>query len=199
MPLPQKWYSKNRKPPPGFEYVEPVLEALENELRDKVKESNLNKRKTESIWPIHQINWQKSRYIYDLFYTHQKISKQVYQYCLDQKIVDAALIAKWKKKGYERLCSTYVINPSNYKFGTTSICRVPWFDRSEEQKKAQDPTVRISSQTIILNTKSNLLSLSRRDAEDVLLGRGLGLEIFLATNTVRIWLLCKSPAKSDSS
>ncbi|GAX19287.1 hypothetical protein FisN_4Lh136 [Fistulifera solaris] len=55
-------------------------------------------------------------------------------------MVDAALIAKWKKKGYERLCSTYVINPSNYKFGTTSICRVPWFDRSEEQKKAQDPT-----------------------------------------------------------
>jgi len=39
--------------------------------------------------------------------------------------VDAALIAKWKKPGYERLCSTYVINTKNYKFGTTSICRVP--------------------------------------------------------------------------
>jgi bud site selection protein 31 len=35
------------------------------------------------------------------------------------------LIAKWKKPGYERLCSTYVINPRNYKFGTVSICRVP--------------------------------------------------------------------------
>ena len=41
------------------------------------------------------------------------------------KLVDAALIAKWKKPGYERLCSTYVINTKNYKFGTVSICRVP--------------------------------------------------------------------------
>lgn len=144
MPLPTKWNKKKRKPPPGFDYVEPTLEALENELRDKVKESNLNKRKTESMWPVHQINWQKSRYIYDLYYTHKRIDRAVYQYCLDQKLVDAALIAKWKKPGYERLCSTYVINPSNYKFGTTSICRVPWFDRNEDQKQAKDPTVRYS-------------------------------------------------------
>lgn len=39
-------------------------------------------------------------------------------------------MAKWKKPGYERLCSTYVINTKNYKFGTTSICRVsPLCDR----------------------------------------------------------------------
>jgi bud site selection protein 31 len=141
MPLPQKWNQKRRKPPAGFDYIEPVLEALENELRDKVKESNLNKRKTESMWPVHQINWQKSRYVYDLYYTHKRISRPVYQYCIDQKLIDAALIAKWKKPGYERLCSTYVINPSNYKFGTTSLCRVPWTSRSEDQKQAQDPTV----------------------------------------------------------
>jgi bud site selection protein 31 len=141
MPLPQKWNKKQRAPPEGFDTVEPILEALENELRDKVKESNLNKRKAESMWPVHQINWQRSRYIYDLYYTHARIDREVYQYCLDQKLVDAGLIAKWKKKGYERLCSTYVINPANYKFGTTSICRVPWFDRSEDHKHVQDPTV----------------------------------------------------------
>lgn len=140
MPLPTKWHKK-KKPPEGFDYVEPILEALENELRDKVKESNLNKRKKESMWPIHQINWQKTRYIYDMYYTHKRISKKVYQYIVDQKLVDAALIAKWKKPGYERLCSTYVINPSNYKFGTSSLCRVPWFDRTEDQKTAKDPTV----------------------------------------------------------
>lgn len=38
------------------------------------------------------------------------------------------------------MCSTYVINPTNYKFGTTSICRVPLWDRSPEAKAAQDPT-----------------------------------------------------------
>jgi bud site selection protein 31 len=120
MPLPQRWHkTKKRPPPPGFEDVEPVLEALENELRDKVKDKDAKKRKTEAMWPVHQINW---------------------QYCIDQKLIDAALIAKWKKPGYERLCSTYVINPSNFKFGTTSICRVPLWDRGTEQQTAQDPT-----------------------------------------------------------
>lgn len=33
-------------------------------------------------------------------------------------------MAWWKKPGYERLCSTYVINPKNFNFGTVSICRV---------------------------------------------------------------------------
>jgi bud site selection protein 31 len=139
MPLPQRWHKK-KKPPPGFDVVEPTLEALEHELRDKIKETNEKKRKTESMWPVHQISWQKSRYIYDLYYTYNRISKQVYNYCIQQKLIDAALIAKWKKPGYERLCSTYVINPTNYKFGTTSICRVPMWDRSTEQKAAQDPT-----------------------------------------------------------
>jgi len=134
-------WGKKKKPPVGFDDVEPTLEALENELRDRVKESNEGKRKTESLWPIHQINWQKSRYIYDMYYTHNRISRQVYEYCINQKLVDSSLIAKWKKSGYERLCSTYVINPSNYKFGTTSICRVPIYDRSEEARAAKDPTV----------------------------------------------------------
>ena len=139
MPLgSNKW--KRKTPPAGFEIIEGVLEALENELRDAVKETNATKRKTESLWPVHQINWQKTRYVYDMFYTHQRISRAVYQYCLDQKLVDAALIGKWKKPGYERLCSTYVINPANYKFGTTSICRVPWKDRSPEQRGVADPT-----------------------------------------------------------
>jgi bud site selection protein 31 len=133
-----KW--KKKRPPAGFEVVEGVLEALENELRDKVKETNLEKRKTESLWPVHQINWQKSRYVYDMFYTHHRIERPVYQYCLDQKIVDAGLIAKWKKPGYERLCSTYVINPANFKFGTTSICRVPWKDRGSDVRGVADPT-----------------------------------------------------------
>ena len=52
MPLPQKWNKKKKAPPSGFDYVEPTLEALENELRNKVKESNLNKRKTRGFTEI---------------------------------------------------------------------------------------------------------------------------------------------------
>jgi len=120
-----KFGRKQRAAPEGFDYVEPTLTALENELREKVNEPHEGLRKTESQWPVHQINWQKSRYIYDLYYTYHRISREVYEYCINNKLVDAALIAKWKKNGYERLCSTYSINPRNYKFGTVSICRVP--------------------------------------------------------------------------
>lgn len=136
----QRRFGKGARIPVGYDIIEPIIEALENELRDRVKESNAGKRNTESIWPVHQINWQKSRYVYDMYYTYQRIPRKVYDYCIKHKIVDTGLIAKWKKPGYERLCSTYVINPANYKFGTTSICRVPWSDRSETQRNAQDPT-----------------------------------------------------------
>ena len=120
-----KFGRKVRTPPPGFEYVEPILTAMDTELREQVNAPHEGLRKTESQWPVHQINWQRSRYIYDLYYTYEKISREVYDYCVNNKLVDAALIAKWKKPGYERLCSTFAINPRNYKFGTVSICRVP--------------------------------------------------------------------------
>ena len=90
-----------------------------------MNEPHEGKRKVESLWPIHQINWQRSRYVYDMFYVHKKISREVYDFCIKNKIVDANLIAKWKKPGYERLCSTYVINAKNFNHGTVSICRVP--------------------------------------------------------------------------
>lgn len=120
-----KFGRKIKSPPPGFEYVEATLSALDTELREQVNAPHEGLRKTESQWPVHQINWQRSRYIYDLYYTYEKISREVYDYCISHKLADAALIAKWKKPGYERLCSTYAINPRNYKFGTVSICRVP--------------------------------------------------------------------------
>jgi len=130
---------RNKIPPPGYDQIEPVLDALANELRDKVKESSLGKRKTESQWPVHQINWQRSRYVYDMYFTYNRITRKVYDYCIKNKIIDALLIAKWKKPGYENLCSTYVINPANYKFGTTNICRVPRKDRNNINMFAQDP------------------------------------------------------------
>jgi len=135
----RRW-NRGKKPPEGYELISPVIDALENELRDKVKESNENTRNTESMWPILQIQHQRTRYVYDMFHTYKKISRPVYDFCVKNKIADAALIAKWKKPGYERLCSTYVINPSNYKFGTVSICRVPLQDRNAEKRRAQDPT-----------------------------------------------------------
>ncbi len=150
---------KSKKAPPkGFDVIAYRLEVLENEMRDKIKESNAGKRNTESVWPVHQINYQRTRYVYDMYSKYNKISRKVYDYCIKHKLIDANLIAKWKKTGYEKLCSTYVINPANYKFGTTSICRVPLKDRNESQLNAQDPTVS-RNQLFLLSSFTNQYAL----------------------------------------
>ncbi|TMW69315.1 hypothetical protein Poli38472_001471 [Pythium oligandrum] len=127
-----KWTKKGRAPA-GYDYIQPVMDSLEKELREKMNEPHEGKRKCEALWPVHQINWQRSRYVYDMYYKYHRISKEVYDYCIKLKLVDANLIAKWKKPGYERLCSTYAINTKNYNYGTVSICRVPRHQLSDDQ------------------------------------------------------------------
>ena len=44
-----------------------------------------------------------SRYIYDLYYEKEAISKQLYEWLLKNKYAQADLISKWKKQGYEKV------------------------------------------------------------------------------------------------
>ena len=44
-----------------------------------------------------------SRYIYDLYYEKDAISKKLYDWLLKNNYADANLIAKWKKQGYEKV------------------------------------------------------------------------------------------------
>ena len=53
-----KWGRKAKRPE-GFDYVEPTLDVLEREIRDRYNEPHEGKRKAESSWPVHQINWQR--------------------------------------------------------------------------------------------------------------------------------------------
>ena len=46
-----------------------------------------------------------------------------YDWLVREKIADGALIAKWRKPGYEILCSMLAIQKGNHNFGTTSHCR----------------------------------------------------------------------------
>ncbi len=45
-----------------------------------------------------------SRYIYELFYEKEAISKRLYDWLLKNGYADGNLIAKWKKQGYEKVC-----------------------------------------------------------------------------------------------
>jgi len=92
-------------------------------MRDAENESHEGKRKSESLWPIMRISHARSRYIYELYYKREAISKELYDWLLKEKYADTklvpdlhqialfcslplsqSLIAKWKKTGYEKLC-----------------------------------------------------------------------------------------------
>jgi bud site selection protein 31 len=93
-------------------------------MRDAENESHEGKRKAESLWPIMRISHTRSRYIYELYYKREAISKELYDWLLKEGYADAkcvlellfrfgrithqvssgSLIAKWKKAGYEKLC-----------------------------------------------------------------------------------------------
>jgi hypothetical protein len=94
-----------------------------------------------------------SRFVYEQYYWHKAITKELYEWCLREVCVcallsarqhapvasfrrravcdttqgyaDINLIAKWKKPGYERLCCLRCIQSRDHNFMTTCICRVP--------------------------------------------------------------------------
>lgn len=69
-----------------------------------------------------------------MFYKYKRIDRKTYDFCLKNGYADKALIAKWKKPGFEKLCSTMCINPANFPFGTVSLCRVPKKNRLETKE-----------------------------------------------------------------
>ncbi|KAL4194296.1 hypothetical protein AMTRI_Chr05g58630 [Amborella trichopoda] len=118
--------------PSGWELIEPTLREIEAKMREAENDPHDGKRKCEGLWPIFRIAHQKSRYIYDLYYRRKEISKELYEFCLEQGYADRNLIAKWKKPGYERLCCLRCIQPRDHNFNTTCVCRVPKHLREEK-------------------------------------------------------------------
>ncbi|CAE8690621.1 unnamed protein product, partial [Polarella glacialis] len=114
-----------KKAPDGWDDVAPQLEEFANQMREAVNEPHEGKRRNESTWKITKIHWERSRYVYELFYKKKAISRELYDHLLMEKHGDASLIAKWKKPGFEYLCSLMAIDKRNSHFSTTAICRVP--------------------------------------------------------------------------
>ena len=93
-----------------------------------------------------------SRYIYDLYYNKEAVSKQLYDWLLKNGYADGNLIAKWKKQGYEKvrisggasvysingghglqLCCLRCIQTKETNFNATCICRVPQAQLKDDQ------------------------------------------------------------------
>ncbi|KAF1745255.1 hypothetical protein MXB_636 [Myxobolus squamalis] len=114
-----------RPPPEGWELIEPTLDEFNQKMKEVQTETPDGKRRNEAMWPIFKLHHQRSRYIYELYHKINAISKDLYDYCVKESIVDGNLIAKWKKTGYENLCCLRCIQSKETNFGTTCICRVP--------------------------------------------------------------------------
>ena len=74
-----------------------------------------------------------SRYIYELYYEKESISKTLYDWLLKNGYTELMLIAKWKKQGYEKLCCVRCIQANENNFNATCICRVPRAQMKGEQ------------------------------------------------------------------
>lgn len=66
-------------------------------MREAEASKSEDARDTKPMHRIFQIHHQRSRYIYDLYYSREAISTELYNWLLKQGYGDPKLIAKWKK------------------------------------------------------------------------------------------------------
>ncbi|KAK7733758.1 Component of the SF3b subcomplex of the U2 snRNP [Diaporthe eres] len=142
--MPAIRHTPKRKPPPeGFSDIEDDLLIFSNKMKDaqntpannNIPEHQSQWPKHEAQWPIFKVSHQRSRYIYELYYEKEAISKELYDWLLKNGYADAMLIAKWKKQGYEKLCCLRCVQTKETNFASTCICRVP---RAQLKKEGQD-------------------------------------------------------------
>jgi len=125
-----------KKPPAGWDLLEPHFEEMERQMKEAVEEPHEGKRKAECTWKIHKLHWEKNRFIFEKYFKEKAIDKKLYDYLVREKLADGALIAKWRKPGYEYLCSLAAIDTRNTNYGTASICRVPLHLRGDRPSPA---------------------------------------------------------------
>ena len=65
-----------------------ILEDYAKKMRDAENESHEGKRKAESLWSIMRISHARSRYIYELYYKREVISRELYDWLLKEGYAD---------------------------------------------------------------------------------------------------------------
>ncbi|KAG5440677.1 hypothetical protein PCK2_000265, partial [Pneumocystis canis] len=110
---------REKPPPEGFDDIEPTLQDFAQKMKDIENEPHENRSRQGVLAPIFQVHHQRSRYIYDLYYKREAISKELYEWLLKQGYADGNLIAKWKKNGYEKLCCLRCIQTKEMNFNST--------------------------------------------------------------------------------
>ena len=66
---------RTKKHPKGWELVEDALEEYDRMMKDAQNTPLDAQTKEETIWRIHRLHHQRSRYIYDMFYGKKEINR----------------------------------------------------------------------------------------------------------------------------
>lgn len=96
--MPKIKTTRTKQPPEGFEEIEGVLDDYAKKMRDAENESHEGKRKTEALWPIMRINHARSRYIYELYYKREAVSRALYDWLLKQGYADAKCVTRRRRR-----------------------------------------------------------------------------------------------------
>ena len=99
-----------RNQPSSTANARDVLEDYDKKMRDAEADDHEGKRKVESVWsakvsspcrlsqltrrPIMRLTHARSRYIYDLYYKRELISRELYDWLLKQKYADAEWVRR---------------------------------------------------------------------------------------------------------
>ena len=109
--------------PDGWDLIKDQLQQYKQQMDEAVNAPHDGKRRNETLWPIHLINHQRTRYIYDL-YKNNMISDDLLQHVFQYHAIDKSLFKQWDISGYTNLCCLQCIQQSD--FETVCVCRVPY-------------------------------------------------------------------------
>ena len=90
--------------PKDFDVIAPTLNALDDEVKRRSSEVIQGRSRSENQWLIPQIDWQRTRYVHDMYYKYGRISTECYDYCVRNKIINGKLSEKWLDKGLFVTC-----------------------------------------------------------------------------------------------
>ncbi|GMM31382.1 U2 snRNP complex subunit [Martiniozyma asiatica (nom. inval.)] len=136
---PNKIPPKNKPPTEYKSIVLPNLSKFSKEISLLINAplAQTPQLRKESQFNLKKLHHDKNRFLYKLFYKDATITQQTWDWMVKWKIVDVALVAKWRKQGYENLCCLACIGSEG---GKICICRVPLSVRKDLNEEGQaDP------------------------------------------------------------
>ncbi|KAG5485459.1 hypothetical protein LSCM1_07543 [Leishmania martiniquensis] len=96
------------------------------------------------LWHMASINRARTRYVFLAYYKQHSISKEVYDYCVEMKLIDGGLARRWRLSGYERLCCTTCGVPGAASLAASITSKYAFRDRQERRLSTSASQQRIN-------------------------------------------------------